>query len=138
MTILRSAFIEQPDYMWQYELKHERDVTAQLDAIAALERFPTAASRHALTYTIENESAYYKVRCQAAHCLTKVANALVATWSGPSAMHQIFQKHFGSASCPHIVKQNNFTNLQHYFLQKVCFNYITFECLSILCVSYPS
>ncbi|KAJ1521858.1 hypothetical protein ONE63_002203 [Megalurothrips usitatus] len=118
MTILRSVFIEQPDYMWQYELRHERDVTAQLDAIAALERFPTPASRHALTYTIENESSYYKVRCQAAHCLTKVANALVANWSGPSAMHQIFQKHFGSASCPHIVKQNNFTNLQHYFLQK--------------------
>jgi hypothetical protein len=72
MTLLRSTFIEQPDYQWQYQLRHERDVTAQMEAISALERYPTPASRLALTDTIENEQAYYKVRCRAAHCLTKV------------------------------------------------------------------
>jgi len=30
-----------------------------------------------------------------------------------------FKKMFGSFSCPHITKQNNFSNLQHYYLQKV-------------------
>ncbi|PSN33564.1 Transcription initiation factor TFIID subunit 2 [Blattella germanica] len=118
MTLLRSVFIEQPDYQWQYQLRHERDVTAQIEAIAALERYTSAATRLALTDTIENEFAYYKVRCRAAHCLTKVANAMITSWAGPPAMLAIFRKLFGSFSCPHIVRQNNFTNLQHYFLQK--------------------
>lgn len=38
MTLLRSVVIEQPDYQWQYQLRHERDVTAQIEAISALER----------------------------------------------------------------------------------------------------
>lgn len=72
ITLLREITIEQPDYQWQYQLKHERDVTAQFEAIIALERFPTVPSRAALTETIENENIYVNVRCKAAHCLTKV------------------------------------------------------------------
>ncbi|CAG9763929.1 unnamed protein product [Ceutorhynchus assimilis] len=118
MTLLRSVVIEQPDYQWQYQLRHERDVTAQIEAIIALERYPTPATRLALTDTIENEHCYYKVRCRAANCLTKVANAMVANWAGPPAMLAIFRKFFGSFAAPHIVKQNNFENFQHYFIQK--------------------
>lgn len=33
-------------------------------------------------------------------------------------MLTIFRKMFGSFSAPHIVRQNNFDNFQHYFLQK--------------------
>ncbi|CAB0042159.1 unnamed protein product [Trichogramma brassicae] len=118
MTLLRSVQIEQPDYQWQYQLRHERDVTAQLEAIVALQNHSTAATRHALTDTIENEHCYYKVRLKSALCLTKVANAMVSNWAGPPAMLTIFRKYFGSASCRKIIKQNNFTNFQHYFLQK--------------------
>ncbi|KYQ58343.1 Transcription initiation factor TFIID subunit 2 [Trachymyrmex zeteki] len=118
MTIMRAVQIEQPDYQWQYQLRHERDVTAQLEAIEALQHHSTPATRLALTDTIENEHCYYKVRLRAAHCLTKVRNAMVATWSGPPAMLAIFRKLFGSASCRRIIKQNNFSNFQHYFLQK--------------------
>ncbi|XP_058805308.1 transcription initiation factor TFIID subunit 2 [Phymastichus coffea] len=118
MTLMRAVQIEQPDYQWQYQLRHERDVTAQIEAIEALNNHATPATRLALTDTIENEHCYYKVRLQAAHCLTKVANAMVATWAGPPAMLAIFRKLFGSASCRRIIKQNNFTNFQHYFLQK--------------------
>lgn len=73
MTIMRAVQIEQPDYQWQYQLRHERDVTAQLEAIVALQHHPTPATRLALTDTIENEHCYYKVRLRAAHCLTKVS-----------------------------------------------------------------
>lgn len=118
MTLLRAVQIEQPDYQWQYQLRHERDVTAQTEAIAALQNHSTPATRLALTDTIENEHCYYKVRLRAAHCLTRVANAMVATWAGPPAMLAIFRKLFGSASCRRIIKQNNFQNFQHYFLQK--------------------
>ncbi|KAK9889670.1 hypothetical protein WA026_007049 [Henosepilachna vigintioctopunctata] len=119
MTLLRSVVIEQPDYQWQYQLRHERDITAQIEAIVALERYPTPATRMALTDTIENEQCYYEVRCRAAQCLTKVANAMVATWVGPPAMLAIFRKFFGSFAAPHIIRQNNFSNFQHYYLQKI-------------------
>uniref|UniRef100_A0A1B6LDU4 Transcription initiation factor TFIID subunit 2 n=1 Tax=Graphocephala atropunctata TaxID=36148 RepID=A0A1B6LDU4_9HEMI len=118
MTLLRCTVIEQPDYQWQYQLRHERDVTSQLEAITALEHFPTPASRLALTDTIENDQVYVQVRCRAAHCLTKVANAMVSNWAGPPAMLAIFRKLYGSFSCPKIIRQNNFQNLQHYYLQK--------------------
>lgn len=118
ITLMRAVQIEQPDYQWQYQLRHERDVTAQLEAIVALQNHATPATRLALTDTIENEHCYYKVRLRAAHCLTKVANAMVSTWAGPPAMFAIFRKLYGSASCRRIIKQNNFTNFQHYFLQK--------------------
>lgn len=119
MTLMRHCNIEQPDFQWQFQLRHERDVTAQLDAILSLEKYATAATRAALTDTIENEQCFYKVRCEAAKCLTKVANAMVTSWQGPPAMLTIFRKLFGSFSAPHIVRQNNFTNFQHYFLQKI-------------------
>ena len=69
---VRSVDIEQPDFQWQYQLRHERDVTAQTEAVYALERFPTPATRAALTHIIENENCFYRVRCRATHCLTKV------------------------------------------------------------------
>lgn len=118
MLLLRQVVIEQPDYQWQYQLRYERDVTAQKEAIDALEKFPTPASRSALTHTIENEHCFYKIRCIASYCLQKVANSMVATWAGPPAMMTIFRKLFGSHSCMQIIRLNNFKSLQHYFLQK--------------------
>lgn len=118
MTLSRIVNIEQPDFQWQFQLRHERDVIAQIEAIKALEKYSTPPTRMALTDTIENEQVFYKVRCKAALCLTKVANSMVTSWQGPPAMLTIFRKFFGSFSAPHIIKQNNFSNFQHYYLQK--------------------
>ncbi|CAL8096925.1 unnamed protein product [Orchesella dallaii] len=118
MTLIRAVDTRQPDFQWQYQLRHERDVTAQVEAIGALEAYPNQQSRMALTDLIENEQAFYKVRCEACSCLTKIANLMVSSWTGPPAMLGIFRKLFGSFSCPQIVKQNDFSNLQHYFLLK--------------------
>ncbi|XP_017100570.2 transcription initiation factor TFIID subunit 2 [Drosophila bipectinata] len=118
MILMRDLIIEQPDFQWQYQLRHEKDVTAQFQAIQALQKYPTNATRLALTDTIESDRCFYKVRCEAAHSLTKVANQMVASWSGPPAMLNIFRKFFGSFSAPHIIKLNNFSNFQLYFLQK--------------------
>lgn len=74
MIILRSVVVEQPDFQWQFQLKHERDVTAQLQAIEALKKYATPSTRLALTDTIENNSCFYKVRCKAAFCLKEVQN----------------------------------------------------------------
>lgn len=34
ITWLRHVTFEQPDYMWQYQLRHERDVMAQSKVLA--------------------------------------------------------------------------------------------------------
>lgn len=72
MIICRSVIIEQPDFQWQFQLRHERDVTAQLDAIGALKKYPTPATRLALTDIIEDNKCYYSVRCKATDCLKEV------------------------------------------------------------------
>ncbi|KAI1287682.1 Transcription initiation factor TFIID subunit 2 [Halotydeus destructor] len=118
MQLLRQVIFEQPDYQWQYQLRYERDVTAQQQAITEMEKYPTTNTREALMDIVQNEHCYYRVRCEAAMCLRAVANQMAASWSGPPAMMNIFKKLFGSFSCPNIIKLNNFTNFQRYYLQK--------------------
>ncbi|XP_074642286.1 transcription initiation factor TFIID subunit 2-like isoform X2 [Tubulanus polymorphus] len=118
MEILREVGWEQPDFMWQYQVRYERDVVAQSEAVHALQLYPTPQTRIALTDTIESDQCFYRVRMEASFCLSRVANSMAISWSGPPAMMTIFRKMFGSHACPTIVKQNNFTNFQHYFLQK--------------------
>ena len=83
-----------------------------------MQKYPSPYSRKALTDIIENTQVFYRVRCQAANCLTVIANQMANTWTGPPAMMSIFKKLFGSFSCPSIIKLNNFSNFQNYFLQK--------------------
>lgn len=118
MQLVRQVNFEQPDYQWQYQLRYERDVTAQVQAIEQLKKYSTPYTRKALTDIIENEQCYYKVRCSATKCLTHVANGMASTWTGPPAMMTIFKKLFGSYSCLNIIKLNNFSTIQSYFLQK--------------------
>lgn len=125
MQILRQIVFEQPDYNWQYQLKYERDVTAQLDSLQELMNYPTVTTRKTMMETIEEERCFYRVRCRAALNLTKIANDMAITtasggWQAPSTMISIYKRLFGSHSCPNIIRLNNFspTNLQSYFLQK--------------------
>ncbi|KAK3885001.1 hypothetical protein Pcinc_010743 [Petrolisthes cinctipes] len=123
MTMMRAVEVEQPDNQWQFQLRHERDVTAQTQAIDALNKLAkqgavTTEMRNTLNAVLENEQCFYKIRCRAAHCLTQVANAMVANWNGPPAMMQIFRKMFGSFSCPNIIRQHDFTSLQNYYILK--------------------
>lgn len=118
MAVLRKVDSEQADFMWQYQLRYERDVVAQQEAISALERFPTPASRLALTDVLEQEQCFYRVRMAACFCLAKIANSMVSTWTGPPAMKSLFTRMFCCKTCPNIVKTNNFMSFQSYFLQK--------------------
>lgn len=124
MQVLRQIVFEQPDYNWQYQLKYERDVTAQLDSLTELMNYQTIQTRKTLLSTIEDERCFYRVRVRAALNLTKIANDMAFThitggWQAPQNMINIYKNLFGSPSCPNIVRMNNFsaTNLQSYFLQ---------------------
>jgi transcription initiation factor TFIID subunit 2 len=126
MQVLRQIVFDQPDYNWQYQLKYERDITAQLDSLQVLmEQHTTVATRKTIMDVIEDDRCFYRVRCKAALNLTKIANDMAITttsggWQAPTSMINIFKRLFGSQSCPHIIRLNNFspTNLQSYFLQK--------------------
>lgn len=37
ISLIRQTDVRQPDFQWQYQLKHERDVPAQIQAVLALE-----------------------------------------------------------------------------------------------------
>lgn len=121
MQLLRQVAFEQPDINWQYQLRYERDVTAQAEAIEQLKRFPTQLTRKALLDIVENEHCFYKIRCMAATAVTHVSNEMASQATGPpapAAMINVFRKLYGSFSCPQVPKLNNFSNFQLYFLQK--------------------
>lgn len=118
LLTLSRVILHQPDYQWQYQLKHERDVVAQLQALAVLPKYPSPQTRLNITDIIKNEQSFYRVRCLACFTLAHVANKLSGTWSGPPAMFSLFSTLFGSKSCPQIPRLNNFSNFQHYFLSK--------------------
>ncbi|CAG9538255.1 unnamed protein product [Cercopithifilaria johnstoni] len=120
LLLLRKVSIQQPVYQWEYMLKYERDVLAQLQALDILQRFPSPHARVVLIETIETEVFFYRVRCRAAYVLAEVVNKLPETWLGPPALMILFKKLFGCKSAPHIPKPNNFVatsaSLQLYFL----------------------
>ncbi|XP_067931725.1 transcription initiation factor TFIID subunit 2-like [Watersipora subatra] len=118
MQVLRKVQWEQPDFMWQYQLRHERDVVAQAEALDMLSSFPTAATRQTLMDIIDDDHCFYRVRMSGAHCLVTVANEMASTWAGPPAMMNMFKKKFGSYSAPDIVRQLRFKNFQLYYLQR--------------------
>ena len=118
VNIPRIVNFQQPDYMWQFQARFERDVVGQCEAIKALIDFPSQSTVNALNDVIENVQFYYKVRIQACNCLFRVANVMLNNWSGPPAMYNIFTRFFCCDTSPPIVRMNNFRNFQQYFIQK--------------------
>lgn len=64
--------MEQSDTTWMNVLKHERDATAQLEALEALGECPSVLVRDSFRNAILNSCFYYQVRLQAAEKLARV------------------------------------------------------------------
>lgn len=64
---------EQPDYMWVSQLQRDRDVVAQLEAIQALKRQPTAIISSVLVKTVLVSKYFHRIRCEAALALASVS-----------------------------------------------------------------
>jgi transcription initiation factor TFIID subunit 2 len=111
MKLIREIEIKQEGYQWQMELKYERDICAQLDAITKLKSFQAKDTRDLLTSIIENHDLYYHVRIEAAHLLAEQSN-------GQLQLLQTFKKFFMFSNSQKLVKQNNFNDLQLYLIQK--------------------
>ena len=62
-----------------------------LQAIMALDSYPTPKSRQALTATIENDRCFYRIRIDAAHHLAKVCEVHVSQKSHATQFYSIFR-----------------------------------------------
>ena len=69
---LRLLSTEQSDTTWQHMLRYERDATAQLQALEALEEYSSIITRDCFKDAILTQCFYYQVRLQAARSLAKV------------------------------------------------------------------
>ena len=72
LKIIRELQFEQADYNWQWELRYERDVLSQLEALEALKRFPSQNTRETLGTVLDLSTCFYRVRTECAHVLTHV------------------------------------------------------------------
>eukprot|EP00794_Sanderia_malayensis_P014061 gene14062-15527_t len=118
MTWARQVFLQQPDYMWQYQLKYERDITSQIEAVKALSKYPSSQCKTCLLDIISQVECFYKVRVSASECLVKILSSEQDSWDAPDLLINCFQKLFGAATCPSFTKYNDFSNLISYFIQK--------------------
>ncbi|MEQ2168161.1 hypothetical protein GOODEAATRI_011550 [Goodea atripinnis] len=102
MSILRKVEFEQADFMWQYQLRYERDVVAQEEAITALEKFPTPASRLALTDILEQEQSFFIYGFCGTHVFHKVKYFLISAFI-LSVSRFCPQLSAGSGTCLHFL-----------------------------------
>ncbi len=60
LLLLKRCDVRQLEYHWQYQLKHEKDILAQLSALDHLPKYPSPQSRFTLTEVLENEQIFYR------------------------------------------------------------------------------
>ncbi|KAG6333744.1 hypothetical protein ID866_5345, partial [Astraeus odoratus] len=84
---------DQPDFMWVSQLQRDRDVVAQLEAVHALARQPTAIVSSTFTKTVLVTNYYYRIRCEAALALVN------------SLIHAISRVRFENGKAPAVVRQ---------------------------------
>ncbi|VUZ48449.1 unnamed protein product, partial [Hymenolepis diminuta] len=139
LSVIRSINIEQADNSWYLMLSYDRDCLGQLEAVHALSKFPSPETRHALLSIIADDQMYYRVRTEACNVLCQVANEMssmgslgmpgissvgaVGSTSGhhhqnTSVLIPLFWQLYSSPLQHGLVRQNDFSNLQRYFLQK--------------------
>jgi hypothetical protein len=115
--LLREVIFEPPDSMLQMQLKYDRDVLSQLDALDVLESRPSMLTRAILGDLVNSDKTYVSVRVKAANVVTKMASVQTSHWSGHFELVEMFKKHFGSSHS--IVCPNDFSHFESYFMQKV-------------------
>ncbi|KAJ2787715.1 hypothetical protein GGI15_000486 [Coemansia interrupta] len=112
---------EQADFMWAAQLQKDRDVAAQLDAVAALAQQPSsAAAATTLMRTVMDGRVFYRVRVGAALALARFAQPSVA-WIGLHHLAKIYAHRYCVERRDRrlvLPRPNNFANVGEYFTQK--------------------
>ncbi|KAI6651950.1 hypothetical protein LOD99_4829 [Oopsacas minuta] len=117
MCWMSKISIDQPTLMWMNQLKHERDVISQRDAINTLTRVYAKEVISHLVEMLLDTSVFYRVRIQCIKCLIQLLNKFYYD-ENPISMLDCFYKLYGSKETPSIIAPNDFSNFGHYLLQK--------------------
>ncbi|CAB4037256.1 Transcription initiation factor TFIID subunit 2, partial, partial [Paramuricea clavata] len=126
VNLIRQVLFKQSDFMWHFQLRHERDVIAQAEAIENLMNFPTRQTMMAFIDIAKQKECFYKVRLNAVERLGKLQNETGEQWNIHLSLIAIFQDIFGSQTCSTIVRYNDFSNFIDYFVQKAIVSSIGF------------
>ncbi|KAJ2490358.1 hypothetical protein IWW37_003243 [Coemansia sp. RSA 2050] len=116
---------DQPAFMWAAQLQRDRDVAAQADAVAALQRMPSAAASTALMRAVMDSRVFYRVRVAAALALAALATERLA-WIGLHHLVNIYKARYcmpnGKDSEPldepRLPRPNDFSSVGEYFTQR--------------------
>eukprot|EP01134_Creolimax_fragrantissima_P007396 CFRG7396T1 len=123
------------DYMWIYQMQYDRDPYAQREAIKELARFPSSYAHDALLEVVRSPDHFYQTRISAAQGLAKhpqvnveenglshlLHNAIPGTkvWGWETLINACKQMYFNTyQNGQQYVRQNNFSGLREYFVQK--------------------
>ncbi|XP_046847633.1 transcription initiation factor TFIID subunit 2-like [Xenia sp. Carnegie-2017] len=126
VNLIRKVSFKQSDFMWHFQLRHERDVIAQAEALENLINFPTRQTMQAFLDVAKQKECFYRIRVDAIEKLAKLKGDAGETWNVHQSLVTIFQMFFGSATCPEIVRYNDFSNFIDYFVQKAIVSSIGF------------
>ncbi|KAI6031377.1 hypothetical protein BKA83DRAFT_4199448 [Pisolithus microcarpus] len=116
---------EQPDFMWVSQLQRDRDVVAQLEAVHALAKQPTAIVSSTFTKTVLVTNYYYRIRCEAALALVQCAIRAL-DFLGLFHLFKLFLRYCYDPEDPaqdlfahtYVPKPNDFSDLSEYFVRK--------------------
>ena len=72
LKVIRELQFEQADYNWQWELRYERDILSQFEALEALKKYPSQNTLGTLGTVLDSSTCFYRVRIECAHVLTHV------------------------------------------------------------------
>ncbi|KAL0951837.1 hypothetical protein HGRIS_008498 [Hohenbuehelia grisea] len=123
---------EQPDFMWVSQLQRDRDVVAQLEAVHALSRQPTAIVSSTLTKSVLVSNYYFRIRCEAALALVNCAIRKL-DFLGLFHLFKLFLRYCYEPedsnqdlfSHTYVPKPNDFSDISEYFVRKSLINAIS-------------
>ncbi|KTW26896.1 uncharacterized protein T551_03358 [Pneumocystis jirovecii RU7] len=109
-------WVNQPDYMYFSQLRQDRDVIAQYEAIQYFSNSKgNCIYSSILLRTLMDSRYYYGIRCEAALALVKCATEDL-DWIGWYHLFKAFQTNYCFPNSS-ISKSNNFSNLSEYYVQ---------------------
>ncbi|TFK56505.1 hypothetical protein OE88DRAFT_1689584 [Heliocybe sulcata] len=120
---------EQPDFMWVSQLQRDRDVVAQLEAVNALAKQPTAVVSSTLTKTVLVSNYFFRIRAEAATALVSCATSRL-NFLGLWHLFKLFLRYCYEPEdskqdlfqYTYVPKPNDFSDLAEYFVRKATLN----------------
>ncbi|KAI0068033.1 hypothetical protein BV25DRAFT_1904522 [Artomyces pyxidatus] len=116
---------DQPDFMWVSQLQRDRDVVAQLEAVNALAKMPSAIISSTLTKTVLVTNYFFRVRCEAALALVTCAVEPLK-YLGLFHVFKLFLRYCYEPEDPqqdlfthsYVPRPNDFSDFAEYFVRR--------------------